>query len=260
VGARASTTQRRLASGAELVKRDDHALQSQLLELLRAIAEGERERALELVTEAPTLACSALARGATRNESSAYFFDRIKHYAYAGDTPLHWAAAACELEIARQLLARGADVHARNRRGACALHYASDGMPESLGLPPAAPAGMVELLLGAGADPNALDTSGVAPLHRAVRTRATSAVQSLLRGGARVGLRNGGGSSPLHLAVQDTGRSGSGAPRARQEQAEIIGLLLAHGADPSQQSSGGKSVHDCVKAAWIRELLAERSR
>ena len=49
----------------------------------------------------------------------------------AGDTPRHVAAAAYRNAIARSLLAAGANVHAKNRRGAESLHYAVDGGPGS---------------------------------------------------------------------------------------------------------------------------------
>jgi len=83
----------------------------------------------------------------------------------------------------------------------------------------------VTCLIGAGADPNALDKSGVAPLHRAVRTRCMAAVRALLAGGADPNLANKSGSTPLALATQTTGRGGSGSPEARREQVEIVRLL-----------------------------------
>ena len=107
---------------------------------------------------------------------------------------------------------------------------------------PDAQAAMVEFLIEAGADPNAEDKSGVAPLHRAVRTRSTGALRALLANGADAVGRNKSGSTPLHLAVQDTGRGGSGSQAARQEQAHIIHLLLAHGARPSDRDTAGRLV------------------
>jgi hypothetical protein len=86
----------------------------------------------------------------------------------------------------------------------------------------------VEALLDAGADPNAIDKSGVAPLHRAVRTRSAAAVAALLDGGADPELTNKRGSTPLQLATRTTGRGGSGSPEARAEQEEIIRLLELH--------------------------------
>ena len=40
---------------------------------------------------------------------------------HAGDTALHMAAAGCRLEIVPALIANGADVRAKNRRGAAPL-------------------------------------------------------------------------------------------------------------------------------------------
>src|SRR5262249_49320215 len=152
-------------------------------------------------------------------------------------TPLHIAAAAYECEIGKELVSRGANASARNRRGAQPLHYAADGAPGSACWDPEAQQAVVELLVRAGADPNAEDKSGVAPLHRAVRTRSTGAVRALLSNGADVRRKNKSGSTPLHLAVQDTGRGGSGSAAAREEQGQIIRLLLRHGARPSDRNA-----------------------
>jgi ankyrin repeat protein len=115
----------------------------------------------------------------------------------------------------------------------------------------------VEVLIGARADPNSPDKSGVAPLHRAVRTRCTPAVRALLSNGADAVRKNKTGSTPLHLAVQNTGRGGTGSAPSRAEQAEIIRLLLDHGARASDEDASGRTVTDCAKAEWLRELLLE---
>ena len=73
--------------------------------------------------------------------------------------------------------------------------------------------------------------------------------------GADARERNAHGSTPLHLAIQNTGRGGTGSAAARDEQKEIIRLLLGHGARPSDTDSAGRSVQDCVTADWIRALL-----
>jgi hypothetical protein len=82
-----------------------------------------------------------------------------------------------------------------------------------------------------------------------------AAVGALLVNGAYVRLGNKSGSTALHLAVQDTGRGGSGSPLAREQQAQIIRLLLSHGASPSDRNLGGRPVRDCASSAWIQELL-----
>ncbi len=63
----------------------------------------------------------------------------------------------------------GADVRARNRRGAEPLHYAADGSPEADGWERTEQRKVIGYLVGAGADPDAMDKSGLAALHRAVQ-------------------------------------------------------------------------------------------
>ena len=197
---------------------------NEILALFRAIARGEATAA-DIIAVSPGLARQHVAGGATRDDATTWYLAEIEHYVYAGDTPLHIAAAAYRPDIARLLLARGALIGARNRRGAEPLHYAADGGPNFTTWNPAAQAATITCLIEAGANPNALDKSGVGPLHRAVRCRCTAAVRALLDGGADPNLANKNGSTPLALATQTTGRGGSGSPEARQEQLEIIRLL-----------------------------------
>ena len=82
------------------------------------------------------------------------------------------------------MIAAGADIRARNRRGAEPLHYAADGVRGSRAFNPRAQAATIACLIAAGADPNAIDKRSVTPLHRAVRTRCAAAVGALLDGGA----------------------------------------------------------------------------
>jgi hypothetical protein len=53
------------------------------------------------------------------------------------------------------------------------------------------------------------------------------AVRALLEGGADVHATNRNGSTPLDLAKRPTGRGGAGSPRAREQQAAIIEMLLS---------------------------------
>lgn len=199
---------------------------------MRVIARGDVSEALRMLEASPSLARQPLAQGAERQTATDFYFPEIGHYLYSGDTPLHAAAAGYRTEIARALIHLGADVSARNRRGAEPIHYAADGNPGSQNWSPQAQAEIIALLVLNGAKPDALDKSGVAPLHRAVRQRCTGAVEALLKCGATVQLKNKSGSTPLRLAVLTTGRGGSGSPEARACQQQIIQLLLAADADP----------------------------
>jgi hypothetical protein len=196
-----------------------------LTSLARTIVAADEAAVSRLLATRPELAKAHFQRGATRQTAKPYFIDEIKHYIYAGDTALHVAAAAYQHRIVRMLVAAGAAVRARNRRGAEPLHYAADGGPSSPVWNPTAQTATVALLIDAGADPNAVDNSGVAPLHRAVRTRCTAAVEALLDGGADPGRKNKNGSTPMLLATHNTGRGGSGSSEAKAEQARIVELL-----------------------------------
>ena len=112
--------------------RDDQAL----MILMRGIVGGDAGVVAQSLAESPALASSSLRQGATRQSTRGYFFGEIAHYLFAGDTPLHAAAAAHRKVIVSELLLMGADVTARNRRGAQPLHYAADGMPGSGHLDP----------------------------------------------------------------------------------------------------------------------------
>jgi ankyrin repeat protein len=197
---------------------------------VETIVSGDSATAIGLLDASPRLAKEWAAGGATRQAAKQNFFDKIRHYIYEGDTALHIAAAAYQPRLVEELIARGADVRARNRRGAEPLHYAVDGGP---GLPawnPNAQTRIIARLIRAGADPNAVDRSGVAPLHRAVRNRCATAVSALIDGGADSRAPNRNGSTPLLLATQNTGRGGSGSAEATTQQKEILRLLIEHGA------------------------------
>jgi hypothetical protein len=198
-----------------------------LLTLFKAIAARDARTVRGLLSRSPQLATEPLDVGATRAAPIDYFLVPIAHYAYAGDTALHIAAASYDVALVRELLAKGALVDARNRRGAEPLHYACDGGPNHPRWNPRAQADVIARLVKAGANPDALDRSGVAPIHRAVRCRTTGAVRALIAAGADPVLRNKSGSTPMDLATQTTGKSGSGSLAARREQKEIIDLLVA---------------------------------
>jgi Ankyrin repeats (3 copies) len=226
-----------------------------LLALFRAIASSDEGEVTRRLDESRDVAIRPIHTGATRDYAKTYFLTAIHHYVYSGDTALHISAAAHQRRLAASLVMRGADVRARNRRGAEPLHYAADGGPAANGWDSGAQSDVIAYLIEAGADPNALDKSGVAPLHRAVRNRCSMAVSALIENGADPLLMNKSGSTPLHLAVQNTGKSNSGSDAAKDEQARIIALLLQHGARPGDVDAKGKTVAAVATSDWIRARL-----
>ncbi len=144
---------------------------------------------------------------------------------YEGATALHAAAFSHDTWMARELVARGADIRARDRRGAEPLHAAMRGGPGSAQWDPEQQRAVIEYLVEAGADCDATAAGGVTPLHRAVRNRCSAAVDALLRAGADPRLRNDHGSTASDLAGWTTGRGGTGSADAKAEQAIIVALL-----------------------------------
>lgn len=226
-----------------------------MLSLLRAIIRDDVPGVAKLLGMSPSLARECLPVGATREAATDFYFEEIDHYLFAGDTPLHAAAAGYQKETAHVLIKNGADVTSENRRGAGPLHYAADGGPALRRWNPQAQADMITFLIKSGANANRLDKSAVAPLHRAVRQRCPRAVDSLLCHGAAVRLKNKSGSALLHLAVQNTGRGGTGSPESKTRQREIIELLLKAGADPQDRDARGKTATQCAQSDWILALL-----
>jgi hypothetical protein len=218
--------------------------------LFAAILEDDRAQVKELLHNDPGLATRGVA-GEEHCESS------IAHWIYSGDTVLHAAAAGYRIEIARFLLAAGADPSAaKNRRSSQPLHYAADGYLDNPFWNPKRQVAMIQLLLKAGVNIDAQDKNGATPLHRAVRTRCAAAVKCLLEAGADPTIRNKPGSTPFHLAVQNTGRGGSGSEKARMAQREILQAFLQQGVSPNLTDAKGKSVRDWARSDWIRKILA----
>ncbi len=226
-----------------------------LLALFGAIASRDDDGIARRLKSGRGLASRPIQIGASRQDPRTYFLAPIRHYVYRGDTALHIASAANRPELTQSLIAMGAEVRARNRKGAEPLHYAADGSPGAKYWDRIAQREVIGYLVEAGADPNAFDKSGVTPLHRAVRTRSSEAVSALIENGADPRLMNKSGSSPLHLAVQNTGKSGSGSEVAKEEQGRIIALLLEWGASASDADENGKTVAAAASSDWIRQLL-----
>jgi len=112
---------------------------------------------------------------------------------------LHLAATAGHLAIVQALLqANGVDVDARDSRGLTPLHLARTSSTEEHShrwLP------VVQALLVAGADPNAVYANGNTPLLRAILCKQhISFIEAFLNGGADPTVGDGDNYTPLHAA------------------------------------------------------------
>jgi hypothetical protein len=220
-----------------------------MISLLTAIVEDDRQAVKALLQADAGLA-------ARRIREPKLYDAKIFHWIYAGDTALHLAAAGYRVEIVRLLLAAGADPNAAaNHRRSTPLHYAADGFITGPAWDARRQVATISCLLDSGANLHAQDKNGASPLHRAVRTRCAAAVRCLLQAGGDPALKNKPGSTPFHLAVQNTGRGGSGAPAAVRAQRLIIKEFLDFGLLPGLKDGRGKSVRDCARSDWIREML-----
>lgn len=217
--------------------------------LLAAIVEDDRRLVRSLLKGEPALATRLI-------ETARLYESSIFHWIYVGDAALHLAAAGYRVEIAVGLIKSGADPNAAlNHRRGTPLHYASDGFINGPAWNAKRQVRMIETLLEAGAEIDQQDKNGATPLHRAVRTRCAEAVRCLLASDCDPLIRNQSGSTPFHLAVQNTGRGGSGSDEAKAAQRQIITMFREHGVSSRTQDGTGKSVLDCTRDVQLRALL-----
>jgi hypothetical protein len=139
---------------------DDRAL----LGLMRAICSVGGEVASQLLKTAPELALAQLATGATRARSEEFFLHDCRAYAYAVIPPSTSLRPRTTPSSPVNSSAAGADVRAKNRRGAEPLHEADNGVPGSMTWDPRRQAATVTYLIEAGADPNAV-AAGASPRY-----------------------------------------------------------------------------------------------
>jgi ankyrin repeat protein len=105
-----------------------------------------------------------------------------------GDTPLHKASIG-RTEIAELLVAKGANVNARENNGITPLHIAAERGNREI----------VELLISRGADINARRKNGKTPLHQASENGYTQIAELLIAKGADVNAGSDEG-TPLYFA------------------------------------------------------------
>lgn len=131
--------------------------------------------------------------------------------------------------VTKLLLARGANVHTRNKHGETPLILAVLTGRGSI----------VDVLLAHGADVEARDNKGETPLYIAAYQREHSILQALIQNGANVDPRNLSGRRPLDVAV------------AKADSA-VVRTLLNNGANVATLSQVGDGQIDPLLHRAIR--------
>lgn len=133
-------------------------------------------------------------------------------------TPLHWAAYRGHADIVERLVAKGADVNAKDAGGETPLLLAAcKGETE-----------VVEVLVANGADVNAKDDGQYTPLYWAAFWGHKEIVEFLIAKGADINVEQTHGCTPLHGAAYN----------GKQEVAEV---LVARGANTKVRNRDGRT-------------------
>ena len=135
-----------------------------------------------------------------------------------GETPLMMAAIKGQVDLARALIARGADV---NRQGWTPLHYAVSTPSED-----GSDVKMLALLLDKHAYIDAASPNGTTPRMLAAQYGTRSAVQELIKQGADAKLKNQQGLTATDFAQ-------------RAERPEVVGWLAQAGGAAAAASTTG---------------------
>jgi len=168
--------------------------------IARAVYAGRRDLAVEIASRRRELdvfeaACVGDVREVARHvKASPGAVDAVSP---DGFSPLGFAAFFGHLELTELLLASGArvDVAADNPMRVQPLHSAAAHSD------PATATAIGQLLLEAGADPNATQQKGFAPLHEAALNGNMALAGLLLEFGANPTQENEDGETPIQLAV-----------------------------------------------------------
>ena len=216
--------------------------------LLTAILKDDRPRVKDVLKADRGLATR-------RIDKPRLYQSEIFHWIYEGDTALHLAAAGYRVEIARFLLAAGADPNAAmNHRRSSPLHYAADGYVNGPAWDAKRQVKTVRCLLEAGADVNA--QARMAPLlctarsaHDArPRQNACFKLAPIRRGETNPG--------PRHFILRcKTPVAAEPVPRWQKAHNDRSSPISTFGVSTGLKDGEGKSVFDRAKRGWMRSML-----
>ncbi len=162
--------------------------------------------------------------------------------------PLHYAAAAGQVEGVKRFLDSGADVNTRDDQGQTVLHTALTSRSATLE--------MASLLLDRGAHALALNQKQQSPLHLAVRVGRRpdflGITALLIEAGSDVNAADQDGMSPFLYAVARGGFYQAPWP----EYPQMVTLLLDNGAEISKTNTAGRTpLHEASRASGNYEVI-----
>ncbi|XP_062873911.1 histone-lysine N-methyltransferase EHMT1a isoform X2 [Trichomycterus rosablanca] len=145
-----------------------------------------------------------------------------------GWTPITWATENMHIEQVKLLIAKGADIHMRDKEENICLHWAAFAGCDNI----------AQLLLENRSDLHAVNVHGDSPLHIAVRQNQLDCVMLFLSRGADVNVKNKDGETPLDCCsvnskvwtILNTSKRLADARRGRDSQGErLLCRDLSHG-------------------------------
>ncbi|HPB81686.1 MAG TPA: ankyrin repeat domain-containing protein [Spirochaetota bacterium] len=156
-----------------------------------------------------------------------------------GVTPLMLASGKGHTGSAAMLCGKGADASKKDEKGETAVLKAVS-VPREGGL------GAVTILANSGADLNAVNNSGEAPLHRAIKQQHYRILELLLKKGANANVQNSKGETVLMELARTDPPSGTGSARNtgirnNREAVRVMTILLKNGVDPNIMNKYGHS-------------------
>lgn len=193
----------------------------------------------------------------------------------AGATALYVAAERGQVSVVQRLIDRGADIGLKGRSGTSPLAVAAFAGRNQV----------VGILLAHGADGRAADDTGKPPIVYAAASGSPDIVRQLLAQDIDINARYANDLTLLMWAAgpdqavaeaqalevvsylvdagahvddrDDRGRTAL-MTAAEGNHADIVRLLLSHGADPSLRDKAGKSAADLTTLSALREELTRR--
>lgn len=142
--------------------------------------------------------------------------------------PLHWVAIENkERSVMNALLKAGKEVDIRDDIGFTPLHFAAMGNNENLEA--------IAFLLDEDAEINARSKDGIAPLHRAASDENLGAIDYLLKRGANINVVDNWDRTPLHYVAQ------------YHQHLSVMKHLLKRGANANLQDKKGDTPFDTAE-------------